>query len=100
MVCSEAAVLVGAALGRLRDDKLTRSGVRRMVDAIAQGKTAGTSKTKTRGKAVATGDAGIAACVVELLGGIWAWVEKRGPLSDPAPTTASKPAAPRRRTAC
>jgi len=41
-----------------------------------QDKTAGTFKTKTRGKAVVTGDAGTAARIVDLLGGIYAWAEK------------------------
>lgn len=49
-----------------------------MADAIAQGKTAVTVKTKARGKAVVTGGSGTAARVVELLGGIWSWAEKRG----------------------
>jgi hypothetical protein len=66
--------LVHAALGRLWADKLTRFAVQRMVDAIAQGKTAGTFKTKARGKA---GGTGTAARVVELLGSIWAWAERR-----------------------
>jgi integrase len=59
-------------------DKLTRATVQRMVDDIAVGKTAGTFKTKARGKAVITGGTGTAARVVELLGGIWTWAERRG----------------------
>ena len=57
---------------------LTRPAVQKMADAIAAGKTAGTFKTKARGKAVVEGGAGTAARVVELLGGIWTWAEKRG----------------------
>ncbi len=58
--------------------KLTRAAVQKMADAIAAGKTAGTFKTKARGKAVVEGGTGTAARVVELLGGIWTWAEKRG----------------------
>ena len=57
---------------------LTPSDVQRLVDAIAVGKTAGTFKTKARGKAVVRGGAGTAARVVELLGGIWTWARRRG----------------------
>ena len=57
---------------------LTRPVVQKMADAIAAGKTAGTFKTKARGKAVVEGGTGTAARVVELLGGIWTWAEKRG----------------------
>lgn len=65
-------------IGAVRADKLTRAAVQRMADSIAQGKTAVTVKTKLRGKAVVTGGSGTAARVVELLGGIWSWAEKRG----------------------
>jgi Arm DNA-binding domain len=51
--------------------KLTRTAVQRMTDAIAAGKTAGTFKTKPRGKAIVGGGVVTAARVVELLGGIW-----------------------------
>jgi integrase len=64
---------------------LNRAAVQRMVDAIAAGKTAGTFKTKIRGKAVIGGGAGAAARVAELLGGIWTWAEKRGLVSGPNP---------------
>jgi integrase len=56
-----------------------------MVDASAQGKTAGTFKTKTRGKAAVTGGTATAAPVVELLGGVWTWADKRGLVSGPNP---------------
>lgn len=72
-------------LGTVRADKLARRDVQRMADAIAEGKTAATIKTKARGKAVVTGGAGTAARVVELLGGIWTWAEKRGLVSGPNP---------------
>ena len=49
-----------------------------MADSITAGRTAGTFKTKARGKAVVMGGAGTAARVVELFGGIWTWAEKRG----------------------
>jgi site-specific recombinase XerD len=66
--------LIGKRLTR----DLTRPMVQRMADAIAAGKTAGTFKTKARGKAVVEGGGVTAARVVELLGGIWTWAEKRG----------------------
>jgi integrase len=65
--------------------KLTRTTVQRMVDSIAVGKTAGTFKTKPRGKAIVGGGASTAARVVELLGGIWTWGERRGLVAGPNP---------------
>ena len=65
-------------IGREIAAKLNRAAVQRMCDAIAAGKTAGQFKGKPRGKAVVTGGTGTAARVVELLGGIWTWAEKRG----------------------
>ena len=64
---------------------MTRAQVQRMADAIASGKTAGTFRTGPRGKAVVQGGAGTAARVVELLGGMWTWSEKRGLVSGPNP---------------
>jgi integrase len=52
-----------------------------MADAIAAGRTAGTFKRRERGKAVVSGGAATAARVVELLGGIWTWAERRGHVS-------------------
>jgi integrase len=74
--------LLGSAAAR----DLTRPAVQRMADAIAVGKTAGTFKTRPRGKAVVEGGASTAARTVELLGGIWTWAEKRGFVSGPSPT--------------
>ena len=65
-------------IGSIVVDKLTCAAVQKMSDAIAAGKTAGTFKTKARGKAVVAGGTGTAARIVELLGGIWTWSEKRG----------------------
>lgn len=64
-------------LGSRAAKNLTRTDVQKMVDAIAAGKTAGIIRTGMRGKAVVTGGAGTAARVVELLGGIWTWAERR-----------------------
>lgn len=72
-------------LGRLRARDLKRGDVQRMADAIAQGKTAGVFKGKPRGRAVVTGGTGTAARVVELLGGICSWAEKRDLVPGPNP---------------
>ncbi len=66
---------------------LTLADVQRMVDGITSGKTAGTFKTKARGKAVVAGGAGTAARVAELLGGIWAWARKRGHVTGASPVS-------------
>jgi integrase len=73
-------------IGTVRARDVVRSDVQRMADAIARGKTAGTFKGKARGKAVVAGGAGTAARVVELLGGIFVWAEKRGLVPGPSPT--------------
>ncbi|MGB8278070.1 MAG: site-specific integrase [Methylovirgula sp.] len=73
-------------LGSIPAGSLSRPAVQRMADAIAAGKTAGTFKGKPRGVAVVKGGAGAAARTVELLGGIWAWAEKRGFVRGPSPT--------------
>jgi integrase len=72
-------------LGEEAATKLTRADVQRMSDAIAAGRTAGEHKTKARGVAKVTGGAGTAARVVELLGGIWTWAERRGLVSGANP---------------
>jgi integrase len=72
-------------IGRLPAQSLTRQVVQRMSDDIAQGKTSTTIKTGRRGKAVVEGGAPCAARVVELLGGIWTWVERRGLISGQSP---------------
>jgi integrase len=73
-------------IGTLRARDVTRADVQRMVDHIAQGKTAGIFKSKPRGKAVVTGGPGTAARVATLLGGIYSWAEKRGLVTGPSPT--------------
>lgn len=65
-------------IGDMVADKVSRADIQRMADAISAGKTAGQHKTKARGLARVTGGAGTAARVVELLGGIWTWAERRG----------------------
>jgi integrase len=64
-------------IGTIATRDLRRTDVQRMADAIASGKTAGVFKGKPRGRAVVTGGTGTAARVVELLGGIYSWGEKR-----------------------
>jgi integrase len=73
-------------IGSKKADRLTRADVQRMADDIAGGKTAGTFKTKLRGKAVVTGGAGTSRRVVELFGGIWTWAERRGHVAGRSPT--------------
>jgi integrase len=73
-------------IGNRRAKDITRADVQRMADAIAQGKTAGIFVGKPRGKALVTGGKGAAARVVELLGGIYSWAEKRGLVTGPVPT--------------
>jgi integrase len=73
-------------IGSLRARDVTRADVQRMADKIAQGRTAGVFKGKSRGKAVVTGGPGSAARVVGLLGGMYSWAEKRGLVPGPNPT--------------
>jgi len=72
-------------IGGMIADKLTRADVQRMADSITAGKTAGNRKTKARGVARVAGGAGTAARVVELLGGIYTWAERRGIVSGANP---------------
>src|SRR5207253_3044996 len=64
-------------IGALPARSLRRADVQRMSDSIATGKTAGVFKGKPRGRAVVTGGAGTAARVIEFLGGVFSWAEKR-----------------------
>ena len=72
-------------LGRSPARSVTRAAVQRMADDIAKGKTAGSFSGKPRGRAVVTGGATTAARVVELLGGIYTWAEKRELVPGPNP---------------
>jgi integrase len=72
-------------IGKLPANDVTRAEVQRMADAIARGVTAGCFFTKPRGKAVVRGGPGAAARVVELLGGIYSWAEKRALATGPSP---------------
>lgn len=73
-------------IGRLVARDLTRGDVQRMADDIAKGATAGVFKGKPRGRANVSGGTGTAARVVELLGGIFTWAEKRDLVSGANPT--------------
>ena len=73
-------------IGTVSAKELKRSDVQRMADAIASGATSGVFKGKLRGRAVVTGGAGTAARVVELLGGIFSWGQKRDLVPGPSPT--------------
>jgi integrase len=72
-------------IGTIPARELRRTDVQRMTDGIAKGKITGTFKGKPRGRAVVTGGAGTAARVVELLGGIFSWAEKRELVPGPNP---------------
>jgi integrase len=72
-------------IGTIPARDLRRADVQHMADGIAKGKTAGTFKGEPRGRAVVTGGAGTAARVVELLGGIYSWGEKRELVPGPNP---------------
>ena len=72
-------------LGRSAARSVTRAVVQRMADDIAKGKTAGSFPGKPRGRAVVTGGSKTAARVVELLGGIYTWAEKRELVPGPNP---------------
>ena len=72
-------------IGNKMAGTLSRANVQRMVDAIAAGSTAGTFKTKPRGKAVVAGGGATAARTAELLGGIWTWAERCGLVSGANP---------------
>jgi integrase len=76
---------IAPLIGRLRARDLRRADVQRMADAIAAGKTAGVFNGKPRGRAVVTGGPGTAARVVELLGGIYTWAERRELVPGPNP---------------
>jgi integrase len=71
-------------IGRHIAGDLRRADVQRMADAISAGKTAGTFKA-SRGTVHVAGGTGTAARVVELLGGVWTWAEKRAFVSGPNP---------------
>jgi len=72
-------------IGTIPARDLRRADAQRMADGIAKGKTAGTFNGKPRGRAVVTGGTGTAARVVELLGGIYSWGEKRELVPGPNP---------------
>jgi integrase len=81
-------------LGRSAARDLTRAAVQRMADDIAKGKTAGDFPGRPRGRAVVTGGSTTAARVVELLGGIYTWAEKRDLVPGPNPIRGVEKAKP------
>jgi integrase len=66
-------------------DALSSADVQRMADAIAEGRTAATIKTKARGVARVTGGQVAAKRAVGLFGGVWIWGSKHGLVSGPNP---------------
>jgi integrase len=61
--------------------KFTSQAAQRFLDDIAKGKTAVTEKNpngRKRARAVVKGGSGAASRVVELMGGVWSWAQKRG----------------------
>ena len=74
-------------LGSSHADLLTADAVRRAQNAITQGKTAGSTKTKARGVAKVTGGAGTADKAVLILRAAYSWAISEGILKDnPAAT--------------
>ena len=73
-------------IGNLRARDVTQADVQRMADAVSEGRTGGVFKGKPRGKAVVTGGAVAATRTVGLLGGIFAWAEKRNLVPGPNPS--------------
>jgi integrase len=65
-------------IGKLPARDLDRPAVQRMVDAIAAGKTAAMIETAHGGRARVSGGPKPAARVVQLLGGLYTWAERRG----------------------
>lgn len=72
-------------IGKQRVSELTRQVVQRMADDISAGRTSTIEKTKPRGLARVKGGGVVATRVVELLGGIWTWGERRGYCSGQSP---------------
>jgi integrase len=65
-------------LGKLPARDLDRPAVQRMVDSISLGKTATMIETSRGGRARVSGGPKTAARVVQLLGGVFTWAERRG----------------------
>jgi hypothetical protein len=72
-------------IGSLRARDVTQADVQRMADSVSKGRTGGVFKGKPRGKAVVTGGAIAATRTVGLLGGVYAWAEKRNLVPGPNP---------------
>ena len=88
-------------IGNIPARDLRRADVQRMADAIAAARRPRCVQSKPRGKAVVTGGTGTAARVVELLGGIYSWGEKRDLVPDgPNPARGVEKAAARPKIAC
>ena len=64
-------------IGHRKATSLKRVDVQLLYEQIAKGATAAKARTRARGVARVTGGTGTAARVVELIGGIWTWAEKR-----------------------
>ncbi|MCZ8124472.1 MAG: tyrosine-type recombinase/integrase [Magnetospirillum sp.] len=69
-------------LGAKRANEVRKLDVERMQRDIAAGKTKMRAKTKPRGVANVTGGRGIAARVVAVLGGIYAWAVREGTVAE------------------
>lgn len=65
-------------LGSKRIANLTKADIDEFRDSIASGATAGTFKTKKRGKAIVTGGQGTANRVLNLLGAVMSFAKDRG----------------------
>ena len=69
-------------IGKLPVNSITQQDIKRLMNDIAQGKTATNIKTGLRGRAIVTGGKGTATRTVGLLGGIFSYAVELGLIDD------------------
>ncbi|MFD1253486.1 Putative prophage CPS-53 integrase [Devosia equisanguinis] len=69
-------------LGKKKVSEVTAVDIRKFLKSVADGETAGVTKTKARGKAIVKGGRGTATRTVGLLGGIFTFAIGQGLISD------------------